>query len=455
MIHRYFPHTPEDIAKMLGKCGMKSLDEFYADVPDSLLLKRDYDIPSQMSEEEVRQYFHELADSNIQVKCFAGSGFYDHYAPAVISHIISRSEFLTAYTPYQPEISQGTLQYIFEYQTMMAELTGLDVSNASMYDGSTAVAEAMMMAVAHARKRNRVLVSSTLNVLYIDVIATYARYHGIKVDLIPEDNGVTDLKAMEDMLAQGDVAGVILPSPNCYGILEDFTGVADKVHAAKALLIMSSPASVLGVIKSPGEWGADVAAGEAQSLGMPLNYGGPGLGYMCCTKALIRKLPGRIVGATTDAAGQRAFVLTLQAREQHIRREKATSNICSNQGLMALYASIYLSLMGPEGLREVNEISCARTHYMAAKLVETGLFELAYPSRPYLNEVALRYKGTVSFDILHQSLCVDYGMLAGVQLEDDMVVMCATEKRTVEEIDALAAAMTDAHNELKDIDSQH
>lgn len=240
MIHRYFPHTPEDIAKMLGKCGMKSLDELYADVPDSLLLKRDYDIPSQMSEEEVRQYFHELADSNIQVKCFAGSGFYDHYAPAVISHIISRSEFLTAYTPYQPEISQGTLQYIFEYQTMMAELTGLDVSNASMYDGSTAVAEAMMMAVAHARKRNRVLVSSTLNVLYIDVIATYARYHGIKVDLIPEDNGVTDLKAMEDMLAQGDVAGVILPSPNCYGILEDFTGVADKVHAAKALLIMSS-----------------------------------------------------------------------------------------------------------------------------------------------------------------------------------------------------------------------
>lgn len=454
MIHRYFPHTPEDIATMLGKCGMKSLDDLYADVPESLRLKRDYDVPSEMSEEQVRAYFRGLADNNLPLTCFAGQGFYDHYAPAVINHIISRSEFLTAYTPYQPEISQGTLQYIFEYQTMMTELTGLNVSNASMYDGSTAVAEAMMMAVAHARKRNRVLVSATLNPIYVDVIKTYARYHGVKVDFIPETDGVTDLEAMASMLADGDVAGVILATPNRYGILEDYTGVADKVHAAKALLIMTAPASVLGVVKSPGEWGADVAAGDAQSLGMPLNFGGPYLGYMCCTTALIRKLPGRIVGATVDAAGQRTFVLTLQAREQHIRREKATSNICSNQGLMALYVAVYLSLMGADGLREVNEISAARTRSMVRRLQETGLFELKYPDRPYLNEVAMRYRGTAPLDILLSTVSADYEMLAGVQIDEDTVVFCATERRTEEEIEALASALTSAHDDIKDIDSQ-
>lgn len=454
MLHRYFPHTPEDIEAMLGRCGMKSLDDLYADVPESLKLKRDYDVPSEMSEEQVRAYFHGLADNNMPLICFAGQGFYDHYAPAVISHIISRSEFLTAYTPYQPEISQGTLQYIFEYQTMMSELTGLDVSNASMYDGSTAVAEAMMMAVAHARKRNRVLVSATLNPIYVDVIRTYARYHGVRIDLIPEVDGVTDLAAMEPMLAEGDVAGVILATPNRYGILEDYAGVADKVHAAKALLIMTAPASALGVIKTPGEWGADVAAGEAQSLGMPLNFGGPNLGYMCCTNALIRKLPGRIVGATTDASGQRTFVLTLQAREQHIRREKATSNICSNQGLMALYAAIYLSLMGTEGLREVNAISASRTREMAAKLEATGLFEPKYPARPYLNEIAMRYKGSAPLDILLSTVCADYEILPGVQIDEDTVVFCATERRTVAEIDALASALATAHEDIRNIDSQ-
>lgn len=453
MIHRYFPHTSEDIDVMLSKCGMASIDDLYADVPDSLKLKGDYKVPSSMSEEEVRAYFRDLADSNVPLTCFAGSGFYDRYAPAVISHIISRSEFLTAYTPYQPEISQGTLQYIFEYQTMMTELTGLDVSNASMYDGSTALAEAMLMTVAHARKRNRVLVSSTLNNIYVDVINTYARYHGVRIDLIPEADGVTDLAAMESMLAEGDVAGVILPSPNCYGILEDFTGVADKVHAAKALLVMTSPASVLGVIRTPGEWGADIAAGDAQSLGMPLNFGGPYLGYMCCTSALIRKLPGRIVGATTDASGQRTFVLTLQAREQHIRREKATSNICSNQGLMTLYAAVYLSLMGAEGLREVNEISASLARQLVKKLEETGLFEQKYKDKLYLNEVAMRYKGTAPLDALLSAVCVEHEILPGIQISDDTVVFCATERRTVDEIDALAAALTAVHDEVKDMES--
>ncbi|MDE6371485.1 MAG: glycine dehydrogenase, partial [Duncaniella sp.] len=276
--------------------------------------------------------------------------------------------------------------------------------------------------------------------MYRDVIMTYARYHGVKVDFIPEADGVTDLNTLESMLADGDVAGVIMPSPNFYGILEDLTGVADKVHAAKALLIITSPASVLGVIKSPGEWGADIAAGDAQSLGMPLNFGGPYLGYMCCTQALMRKLPGRIVGATSDASGQRTFVLTLQAREQHIRREKATSNICSNQGLMALYVSVYLSLMGRDGSKEVNEISACRTRQLVARLKETGLWEEKYPGRPYLNEVTMRYKGEVPLEELLDNVVVNHEMLPGVYIGDDTVVFCATERRTPQEIDALADA---------------
>lgn len=435
MSHRYFPHTPEDIKEMLGKCGMETLDDLYADVPDSLRLRRDYDLAPQMSERQVREYFAELDLMNRPLTCFAGAGFYDHYAPAVINTIISRSEFLTAYTPYQPEVSQGTLQYIFEYQTMMSELTGLPISNASMYDGTTAVAEAMMMCVAAGRKKDRVLVSATLNPIYREVMDTYAHYHGIRIDTIPEKGGETDLEELRGMLADGkDIAGVILPTPNYYGILEDFSGVADMVHAVKALLVLTAPASTLGAIKSPGEWGADIAAGEAQSLGMPLNFGGPGLGYMCCTKALMRKLPGRIVGATTDASGNRVFVLTLQAREQHIRRDKATSNICSNQGLMALYAAVYLSLMGPGGLREVNELSCRGAHYLAAKLSETKTFEMGYPDKPFLNEFVLRYTGDSSLDNFLEVSAAS-GCLAGVRISVDELLVCVTENRTKEEMD--------------------
>ena len=435
MGHRYFPHTPEDVARMLERCGVKTLEELYADVPAALRLKGEYDLPPQMSEQEVRDYFAALAEQTYPLECFGGAGFYDHYAPSVIAYITSRSEFLTAYTPYQPEISQGTLQYIFEYQTMMTQLTGLDVSNASMYDGTTALAEAMMMAVAAGRKKDRVLVASTLNPFYREVLDTYAHYHGIHIDTIPAKEGATDFDALSGMLDSAkDVAAVIVATPNYHGILEDLTGVADKVHAAKALLIVSSPAVTLGAIKSPGEWGADIAAGEAQSLGMPLNFGGPYLGYMCCTKALMRKLPGRIVGATTDADGQRVFVLTLQAREQHIRRDKATSNICSNQGLMALYAAVYLSTMGAAGLREVNSLSAAGAHYMAEALTATGVFELKYPERPFLNEFLLRYKGKVALSTFVESFAMS-GIFAGVQTADDELLVCVTEKRSRRAID--------------------
>ena len=319
---------------MLDVCGAKSIMDLYADVPEQLRLNRDYDLPKAQDEQKVRRQFAALSTSNLA--CFAGAGAYAHFCPAVIDSIVSRSEYLTSYTPYQSEISQGTLQYIFEYQSMLAQLTAMDICNASMYDGATATAEAMIMAVNATRKRRRALISATLNPDVIEVMRTYARYHSIDIDIIPEANGVTDLSSLDQLLQKGDVAAVVLPQPNYYGIIEDLSGVADKVHEAKALLVINAPASPLAVIRPAGEWGADIAVGDAQSLGMPLSVGGPYLGYMCCTKALMRKIPGRIVGATTDKKGQRTFVLTLQAREQHIRREKATSNICSNQGVMTL-----------------------------------------------------------------------------------------------------------------------
>ena len=434
MIHRYFPHTGEDIDAMLAKCNVASIDDLYSDVPRELLLGRHLNLPDEMSEKEVRDFFDSLLDQNVNLTCFAGGGYYDHYAPAVIPAIISRSEFLTAYTPYQPEISQGTLQYIFEYQSMMSQLTGLEVSNASMYDGATATAEAMIMSVASARKRNRVLVSATVNPAVRDVMATYAHYHGIVLDTIEEHDGVTSRDDFESKMAAGDVAGVVVASPNYYGILEDYTGWGDTCHSKKSLFIMNCVASALGVIKSPGEWGADIAAGDAQSLGMPLNYGGPYLGYLCATKDLIRKMPGRIVGATTDDAGRRVFVLTLQAREQHIRREKATSNICSNQGLMALYVTVYMSLMGASGLDEVNQIGCAGAHQLADELVKTGKVNLKYPEHPFLNEFVL----TTDFDVDDfLSKGVECGVLGGVKLGDRELMIAVTEMQSRDDLTRL------------------
>lgn len=425
-MHPYLPHTPEDIAAMLRRCGVDSLSALFNDIPDTLRLKNGYDIPEGLSEPEVRRYFASLSEKNRRLAIFAGAGFYHHYTPAAVEAIASRSEFYTAYTPYQPEISQGTLQYIFEYQSMMASLTGMDVANASMYDGATATAEAMMMAVASAKKRKRVLVSETVDLAVREVLEIYADGQGIILEVVSETGGHTNREDLRARLGAGDVAGVILASPNRFGILENFEGIADEAHAAKALLIINSYASTLGVIRSQGEWGADIACGETQSLGLPLNYGGPGLGYLACVKSLMRKLPGRIVGATTDASGQRVFVLTLQAREQHIRRHKATSNICSNQGIMTLYATAYLSLLGPEGLREVNEISAAIAHDLVERLVATGKVEMRYPDASWLNECVLRVNEPLtSGDILRA--CLDKGILAGKALSDRELLVCATE----------------------------
>ena len=275
MNYKYFPHTDTELKEMLEVCGKRSLDELFDEIPENLQFKRDYYLPSEMSEVELRRFFAELGAKNKPLTCFAGAGCYDHYSPAVISHIISRSEFLTSYTPYQAEISQGTLQYIFEFLSMMTELTGMEVGNASMYDGATATAEAMMMAVSAAKKKNKVLVASTLNPNVKAVVETYAKYQGIELDYIAECGGVSDKADFEEKVAKGDVAGVIVSSPNYYGIVEDYEGWADACHAQKALLIMNCQASTLGAIKSPGEWGADIAAGDGQSLGISMNFGGP------------------------------------------------------------------------------------------------------------------------------------------------------------------------------------
>ena len=428
---KYFPHTTEDIEQMLAVAGLKSLDDLFAEIPQQLLFNKEFALPEAMSEAEIRRFFDELGNKNSRLVCFAGAGVEDHYSPSVINAIIQRGEFLTAYTPYQPEISQGTLQYIFEYQSMITELTGMDVTNASMYDGTTATAEAMMMTIAAAKKRNKVLVSATINPKVKRVVETYAKYQGVSVETIPEKEGVTDLAALEAMLAGDDVAGVILAQPNFYGIIEDYSGVADMCHAKKALMVMNANPSSLAVLKTPAEWGADIACGDAQSLGIPMNYGGPYVGYLATTNALVRKLPGRIVGATTDVDGKRAFVLTLQAREQHIRREKANSNICSNQSLMALYVTIYLSLMGHKGLKEVNAASYGGAHYLAEKLVATGKCTLAF-DKPFMNEFAV--KTTVPAKDIQEALLAA-GILGGVRIADDMLLICVTEQRTKAEID--------------------
>ncbi len=429
----YFPHTPADIDLMLESCHAASLDDLYSDVPEQLRLKRPYDLPAGMSEEQVREYFARLASECSTLKCFGGAGFYDHYTPAAIAAITSRSEFLTAYTPYQPEISQGTLQYIFEYQSMMASLTGMEVSNASMYDGSTATAEAMLMCVAAARKKNRVLISETVNPAVQAVVATYARYHGVALEVIPQKDGATSKEEFKLMMEAGDVAGVIVAAPNFYGIVEDYTDWADICHSKKALFVVNAQASALAAIRTPGEWGADIAVGDAQSLGMPLNYGGPYLGYMCTTKALIRKMPGRIVGATTDRDGKRVFVLTLQAREQHIRREKATSNICSNQGLMALHTAVYLSLMGPEGLKQVNRLSYDGAHYLCSQLAATGRMHLLHPDKPFFNEMLMKMPAG-NVDAILAALLTE-GIFGGVKLADDLLLIAVTERQSKADCD--------------------
>ena len=439
MQYKFFPHTEEDIKLMLDKIGVPSLDALFAEVPEEIRFRRDYDLPSAKSEIEIRNLFGNLGKQNKQLTVFAGGGVYDHYTPSIVPYLVSRSEFLTSYTPYQAEISQGTLHYIFEVQSMMAELTGLPIANASMYDGSTATAEAAIMAVASGKKANKVLVSETVDDKILAVIRTYTHFQGVQIEVVPAEDGATSRTAMQEKLQQGGVAGMIVQQPNKYGIIENYDGFADDCHQQKALFVMNSVAADLALLKSPGELGADIAVGDGQSLGIPMQFGGPSVGYLCCTEKLMRKMPGRIVGQTKDNRGQRAFVLTLQAREQHIRREKATSNICSNQSLMALWVTIYLSVMGKEGLKEAAQMSVDGAHYLYEKLIHSGKFKPAF-NQPFFNEFCVKYVGG-DLDQLQQRL-LDNGILGGIKMADDMLMLAVTEKRTKEEVDLLVSLVT-------------
>ncbi|MCR6544730.1 aminomethyl-transferring glycine dehydrogenase subunit GcvPA [Dehalobacterium formicoaceticum] len=438
---RYISNTPQQQLGMLNDLGLNSTEDLFQDIPQEVRLKRALNLPSALSEMELVKLMAGKAGKNFNLddySCFLGAGAYDHFVPSVIDHILSRQEFYTAYTPYQPEISQGTLQSIFEYQTMICELTGMDVANASMYDGASALAEAGIMAC-QAVKRSEILVAKTVHPESRVVLNTYAKFRDIKVVEIGYDNGQIDLKDLAEKISP-DTAAVVVQSPNFFGIIESLQQISDLAHQNKSLFIVSADPISLALLKSPGELGADIVVGEGQPLGNAISFGGPYLGFFAAKDKLMRKMPGRIVGETKDTFGNRGFVLTIQTREQHIRREKATSNICSNQALNALAATIYLTLLGKEGLKEVAELCLNKAHYAFNQLVATGNFQPLF-NAPFFKEFAL--KSLTPVEQLNKKL-LDEKIIGGYALGKDYPdltdgwLIAVTEKRTKEEIDLLA-----------------
>ncbi len=425
---------------MLNSLSIESLDELFKDIPQELKLEDKLKISDAMSEIELLSHMKNMASKNYNTDdytCFLGAGAYDHYIPSVVSHILSRQEFYTSYTPYQPEISQGMLQAIFEFQSMICELTGMDAANASMYDGGTALAEAATMACS-ATKRNEIIVSETVHPENRDILNTYVKYKGIKIIEADFNNGQTDIHTLKNKLSK-DTAAIIIQTPNFFGIIEDLSKIIELAHNNKSLVIVSTDPISLAILKSPGEMGADIVVGEGQSLGNPINFGGPHLGFFATTKKLMRKMPGRIVGQTNDHGGNRGFVLTLQAREQHIRRDKATSNICSNQALNALAATVYLSVMGKEGLKEIANLCTQKAHYMYNSLINTDKFEPVFDA-PFFKEFIV--KSAIDPNILNKKL-LNKKIIGGYALTNSYPnlnnawLLAVTEKRTKEEIDKL------------------
>lgn len=426
----FISSTGRQQEEMLRESGYDSFDAMFADVPDSVFLKDGVDIPEGVSEMEAGVRMEAMAAKNrVFPHIFRGGGAYHHYIPAIVKSVTSKEDFLTAYTPYQAEISQGNLQAIFEFQTMICELTGLDVANASVYDGATAAAESIFMC--RERKRVKALVSATTPPEVQKVMATYCYGRDTELCVIPEKDGVTDLDALAGMLDE-TVACVYLQQPNYYGILEDAERIGQLTHEKGAKFVMGCNPIALAVMKTPAECGADVAVGEGQPLGMPLGFGGPYLGFMSATKAMMRKLPGRIVGETVDSDGKRGFVLTLQAREQHIRREKASSNICSNQALCALTASVYLSAMGAEGLRQAAMLCMSKAHYLQKELAQAGY--AAVYDKPFFHEFVTECP--VDADTLMKHL-EGQGYLGGLVLPGNRILWCTTEMNTKQEMDVL------------------
>ena len=443
----YIPHTDIDRAAMLKVIGVESIDELFHDVPAALRYPS-LDLPAPTSELEILHELQALSEYNVDLQhapCFLGAGAYHHFVPSVVGHIIGRSEFYTAYTPYQPEISQGTLQTIFEYQSMICALTGMDAANASHYDGATSVAEAVIMAVNVARgKRRKIVLSAGVHPEYRAVVRTYTQ--GMKLNLMGEDTDVTDIKALTK-LVDADTACVIVQNPNFLGYLEDpaaLQALGDAAHEAGALFVVSSDPISLGLFAPPGDYGADIVCGEGQALGGGLNFGGPYLGYFACKKRYVHKMAGRIVGQTVDRHGEQGFVLTLSAREQHIRREKASSNICSNEALMALAAAVYLTAMGKTGLRKIAELCYHKAHYAAAALSKLPGYELL-SGQPFFKEFALKCPSPV--DEINDYLLEEWGIIGGYDLGRDYpawantMLVCVTEMNTKVEIDILAEAL--------------
>lgn len=435
---RYIGNTNEDREQMLREIGYENISSLFKSVPDSVLLRKKLDIPEALSEMELVKSIKSTSKENKNTDeyvCFLGAGAYDHYTPSPIDQLILRQEFYTSYTPYQPEISQGTLQAIFEYQTMISELTGLPVSNASMYDGASALAEAALMSC-ETTKRKEVLIASTVHPESRQVLYTYAKYRNITVKELAYENGQVSLDDLKSKINK-DTAAVIVQNPNFFGIIEDVELISEIAHENKSLLTVSADPISLSILKSPGEMGADIAVGEGQSLGNPLNFGGPYLGFMAVTEKLMRKMPGRVVGQTTDKDGRRGFVLTLQTREQHIRRERATSNICTNQALNALQATMYLTFMGKEGLREVAEQCLNKSHYTYNELIKTGKFRPLFTA-PFFKEFVVISEEPVS--LLNEKLLKN-NIIGGYKIEKDYphlkngYLIAVTEKRTREEID--------------------
>ncbi|GAA0124557.1 aminomethyl-transferring glycine dehydrogenase subunit GcvPA [Clostridium sp. CTA-19] len=440
----YIPNTEKETKEILDFLSIKSVDDLFKDVPGDVKLNRELNLESCLSELEVEKRLKSLAAKNKsmdELTCFLGAGNYDHYIPALVKHITGRSEFYTAYTPYQPEVSQGTLQAIFEYQSMICSLTGMEVSNSSMYDGATATAEAAILAIA-STKRNTIVVSRSVSPDTRKVLQTYLKFRNYEMVEVDLEDGTTDVEKVISSLDK-TVAAVVIQSPNFFGLIEDVENMVEAIHKNKSLLIMNVDPISLGVLKSPGELGADIVVGDGQCLGANISYGGPGLGFMNTTKKLMRKMPGRIVGQTEDVDGKRGFVLTLQAREQHIRREKATSNICSDQTAVAIGAAVYMATLGKEGIKEVAKQCLVKSHYAYNELIKSGKYKPAF-NKPFFKEFVVKTETSpceINNKLLENNILGGYNLGKVYPEYKNSMMLCVTEKRTREDIDNLVKVM--------------
>ncbi len=431
----YIVNTAEEQQEMLKELGLEHIEDLYDGVPEGARLNRDLDLPEGVSEFEAKAHMKKLAGMNkVYPTIFRGAGAYRHLIPSAVRHITSLSGYVTAYTPYQAELSQGILQGMFEYQTMIADLTGMDVANASVYDGAEAAAEAMIMCLdGH---KNKVLISQTINPEVLAVLHTYAHAKDAELVLVPSIDGHTDIEAMKSLIT-AETACVYTEQPNYYGLIEDVTAIADAAHALKVKVITGVNPTAMALLKTPGECGSDIAVGEGQSLGLDLSYGGPYCGFMAARKEMMRKLPGRIVGETADRHGKRCFVLTLQAREQHIRREKASSSICSNQALCAFRNSVYLASLGKQGFTEMAHNCVTLAHYAAEKITAMDGYSLVYPGEFFMEFVI---QTPVEASKIN-ALLDEHGILGGYEIGEREMLMCVTEANTVEEIDRLVSLL--------------